>query len=106
MPISLFCPADHRARPEILNRRSQSLYQSPGRVAEEQADGGFPVLAIRRCCIRVTGPGDLGELVLTRHDGQYDLAVRAPLAQHAGTLGCRYRQWWCPMNIEISYGES
>jgi hypothetical protein len=32
--------------------------------------------------------------------GQHDLAARASLAQHAGTLGCRHCQW-CPMNIEI-----
>jgi hypothetical protein len=85
----------------ILNRRLQSLHQSPGRVAEEQADGGFPVLAIGRGCLGITCARDLGEFVLTHHDAQYDFAACASLAQHAGALGSRHRHWWCPMNIEI-----
>jgi hypothetical protein len=60
-----------------------SVHQPPDRVGQEQADSRFPVLAIRRGRLGVAGPGDLGEFVLTHHDGQQDLAVRASLAQHA-----------------------
>jgi hypothetical protein len=49
--------------------------------------------AICRGRLGVTGPSDLGELVLTHHDSQHDYAGRASLAQHAGTLGCRHRHW-------------
>jgi hypothetical protein len=80
------------------------LHELPGRVGQEQADGRFPALAICRGRLGVACPSDLGELVLAHHDGQHDFAVLASLAQHAGTLGCCYRHWWSPMNIEISYG--
>ena len=100
-----FSPADHRARPEILNRRAQSLRQSPDRIAKEHADGGFPAPAVRRGRLGVPGSGDLREFVLTHRDGQYDFADRPSLAPNAGTLGCRHRHWWCPMNIEINDGD-
>jgi hypothetical protein len=74
-----------------------SLRQPPDRIAEEQADGCFPALAIRRGGLGVTGPGDLGEFVLTHHDGQHDFPGCASLAQHAGTLCCGHRHWWSPM---------
>jgi hypothetical protein len=45
------------------------------------------------------------QFVLTHHNGQHGFAGSASLAQHAGTLGCRHRHWWCPMDIEISYGD-
>jgi hypothetical protein len=35
--------------------------------------------------LRAAG-GDLGQFVLTHYNGQHDFAVRASLAQHAGTL--------------------
>ena len=78
-----------------------SVHRPPDHVAQEQADRRFPVLAIGRGCIRVTGPGDLGELVLTHHDAQHDFVGRASLAQHAGTLGCRHRHWWCPVKHRL-----
>jgi hypothetical protein len=62
-------------------------------------------LRSRRGRLAAPGPSDLQELVLTHHDSQHDFAARASLAQHAGTLGCRHRHWWSPMNIEISYHE-
>ena len=83
---------------------ASSLREPPGRVAQEQADGGFPVLAIRRGRLGVARSGDLGEFVLTYHDRQNDFAARASLAQNAGTLGCRLRHWWSPVTIEIRYG--
>jgi hypothetical protein len=88
----------------LFNFFKPSLHEPPNRIAKKQADGGFPDLAICRGRLGVTGPGDLAELVLTNHDGQYDFAARASLAQHAGTLGCRHRHWWSPMTIEIRYG--
>jgi hypothetical protein len=91
-----------RATP--MHTLQTSLHQSPDRVAQEQADGGFAILAIRRGRLGVTGSSDLSEFVLTDYDGQYDLPARASLAQHAGTLGRRHRHWWSPMSIEIRYG--
>jgi hypothetical protein len=42
-----------------------SLRQPPDRIAEEQADGCFPALAVRRGRLGVAGSGDLHELVLS-----------------------------------------
>jgi hypothetical protein len=71
--------------------------------AELSAEAPLRAFISGKCL--ASGPGDLAEFVLTNQDGQYDFAARASLAQHAGTLGCRHRHWWCPMNIEISYGD-
>jgi hypothetical protein len=51
-------------------RRASSLREPPDRIVQKQSDGRFPVLAIRRGGLGVAGSGDLGELVLTHHDGQ------------------------------------
>jgi hypothetical protein len=44
--------------------------------------------------------------VLAEHDGKYDFAARASLAQYTGTLGCRHRHWLVPMSIKKSRGVS
>ena len=62
------------------------------RVGQEQADGRFPHLAIRRGRLGVTGLSDLGELVLTHHDGQHDLAL-GPLRGLPVALGAAPRSW-------------
>jgi hypothetical protein len=88
-----------RAAPHL----STSGHQPPRGVAQEQADGRFPVLAVRRDRLGVAGPGDLGEFVLTHHNGQHGFAGRASLRAARGTARLPSSPLVVPMNIEIRY---
>jgi hypothetical protein len=73
------------AQRTVVAHLSTSLRHPPDRVVQKQSDGRFPVLAICRGRLGVAGPSDLGELTLTHHDDQHDLAARASLAARGGT---------------------